>query len=70
MGQNFLKRLMSQLLDNTKKIDINRVKRNRKIIFGSESSETNNELTFRLTKKNDKKIDKKIDKNYFWLRIV
>ena len=43
--QNFLKRIMSQLLNNTnkwRKIE----KKNRKIIFGSEFSETNNEPTF------------------------
>ena len=43
--QNFLKRKMSQLLDYTKKLTKNR-ENNRKIIFGSEFSETNNEPTF------------------------
>ena len=36
--QNFLKRIMSQLLDNTKKMTKNREKI-KKLIFGSELSE-------------------------------
>ena len=39
----------------SKNIGKNRQKRNRKIIFESELSETNNEQTFRLYQKNDKK---------------
>ena len=39
----------------SKNIGKNREKRNRKIIFESELSETNNEQTFRLYQKNDKK---------------
>ena len=67
--QNFLKRKMSQLLDYTKKLTKNREK-NRKIIFGSELSEANNELTLRIHQKNDKKSRKKKSKNYFWLKMV
>ena len=40
LAQNCLKRIMSQLLDYTKKLTKNR--ENRKIIFGSELSEANN----------------------------
>ena len=40
---------MSQLQDYTKKVDKNQ--KNRKIIFGSELSEANNEPTFRLHQK-------------------
>ena len=36
LGQNFLKRIMSQLLDNTKKMTTNREKKSKKLIFGSE----------------------------------
>ena len=36
LGQNFLKRIMSQLLDNTKKMTRNREKKSKKLIFGSE----------------------------------
>ena len=47
---------MSQLLDYTKKNDSkSRRKKNRKIIFGSEFSETNNEPSFGIHQKNDKK---------------
>ena len=45
LGQNCLKRTISQLLDYTKMTKIE--KKVRKIIFGSELSETNNEPTFR-----------------------
>ena len=48
IAQNCLKRKMSQLLEYTKKLTKNQEKRNRKIIFGSEFSEMNNEPTFRL----------------------
>ena len=57
LAQNCLNRIMSQLLDNTnktKKIE----EKNRKIIFGSEFSETNNEPTFRLHQKIDKNREK------------
>ena len=52
LAQNCLNRIMSQLLDNTIKITKNRGK-NRKIIFGSEFSET-----FRLHQKIDKNREK------------
>ena len=55
---------MSQLLDYTKKLTKNREK-NRKIIFGSELSEANNELTLRIHQKNDKKSRKKNRKIIF-----
>ena len=58
--QNFLKRIMSQLLDNTK----NR-KKTRKIVFGSELSVAINEPTFRIHQKNDKKSRKKNRKIIF-----
>ena len=57
LAQNCLNRIMSQLLDNTIKITKNRGK-NRKIIFGSEFSETNNQPTFRLHQKIDKNREK------------
>ena len=44
--QNCLKRVMSQLLEYTKKINKKLREKNRKIIFGSEFSEANNEPTF------------------------
>ena len=45
LAQNCLKRIMSQLLEYTKKLT--KIERkNRKIIFRSEFSETNNEPTF------------------------
>ena len=53
LAQNCLNRIMSQLLDNTIKIT-----KNRKIIFGSEFSETNNQPTFRLHQKIDKNREK------------
>ena len=49
LDQNGLKQIMNQLLDYTKKLTKNRQKiewKNRKIIFGSEFSETDNEPTF------------------------
>ena len=52
---------MSQLLDYTKKLTKNREK-NPQIIFGSELSKANNELTLRIHQKNDKKSRKKIEK--------
>ena len=52
LAHNCLKRIITK----------NREKKNRKIIFGSELSETNNEQTFRLYQKNDEKSRKKIDK--------
>ena len=48
LAQIGLKRIMSQLLDYTGKIGKKLRKKNRKIIFGSDLSETNNEPTFRL----------------------
>ena len=53
---------MSQLLDYTGKIDKKPIK-NRKSIFGSDLSETNNEPIFRLHQKMTK--SRKISKNYF-----
>ena len=52
LAQNCLNRIISQLLDNTKKTDIKSRKKNLKIIFGSELSEANNEPTFRIHQKN------------------
>ena len=50
---------MSQLLDITKKNDKNREKKSRKIIFGLELSEANNEMTpKKLTKNQQQKIRK------------
>ena len=51
LAQNCLKRIMSQLLDNTKKLTKKREKKS-KIIFGSEYSKANNEPTFRIHQKN------------------
>ena len=51
---------MSQLLDYTGKID-KKLMKNRKFIFGSDLSETNNEPIFRLHQTNDK-IEKNIEK--------
>ena len=60
LAQNCLKRIMSQLLDYIEKIGEKIEKKNQKIIFGSDLSETNNEPIFRLQPKN-----KEIEKNYF-----
>ena len=61
--KNFLKGIMSQLLDNTKKMTKIEGKKSRKIIFGSELSEANNEPTLRWHQKIDKKSRrKKIEK--------
>ena len=54
LALNCLKRIMSQLLDYTKKID----KKSRKIIFGSKLSAPNNEPTLRIPKKLTKNREK------------
>ena len=68
LAQNCLKRIISQLKDDTKKLTKNQEKI-RKIIFGSELSEAKNELTFRLHQKMTKNRENKIE-NDFWLGIV
>ena len=60
LTHNCLKRKISQL-EYTKKIDKKSRKKNRKIIFGSELSKTNNELTFRLHQKMTRNREKKIE---------
>ena len=47
LAQNCLNPIMSQISDYTKKLTKIEEK-NRKLIFGSELSEANNELTFRM----------------------
>ena len=62
---------MSQLLEYTKKkMTKNREKKTRKIIFGSELFEPNNEPNVRLYHKTLTKIEKQKSKNYFGVRIV
>ena len=51
LAQNCLKRKLTQLLEYTKKNDKKSRKKKSKCIFGSELSETNNELNFRLHQK-------------------
>ena len=58
MAQNCLKRIISQLLEYTKKMTKNREKKSRKIIFGSELFEPNNEPNFRLYQKIDNNREK------------
>ena len=53
---------MSQLLEYTKKNDKKSEKKSRKIIFGSESFEPNNEPNFRLYQNIDKNRETKIEK--------
>ena len=56
LAQHCLKRIMSQLLDHTKKLTKNR----EKIISGSKLSAPNNEPTFRIHQKMTKSIKKSI----------
>ena len=65
LAQNCLKRIMSQLLEYTKKMTKNREKKSRKIIFGSELFEPNNEPNFSLYQNIDKNRETKIEK-LFW----
>ena len=60
---------MSQLFDDTKKMTKIEKKKSKKLIFGSELSEANNELTFKIHQKNDEKIEKKNRKIILWFRI-
>ena len=47
LAQNCLKRIMSQLLEYTKKIDKKSRKKSRKIVYGLKLSAPNNEPTLR-----------------------
>ena len=60
---------MSQLLEYTKKLQ-KIEKKNRKLIFGSELSEANYELTFRIPKNRGKKIEKLFLVQIFLKRIM
>ena len=61
--QNFLKRKMSQFLDNTKKMTKNREKNSKNYFWPRIIA------SFSIAPKNDKKSRKKRE-NYFWLRMV